>query len=104
MSCFRLLETGATGLEGTPRSSHLALAPSCQAAPAARRFVDEHTPELPAGERDALQLLTSELVTNAVTHGHTEIQLGVTVGSNGVIVAVHDRDALMPEQRPYTTD
>ncbi len=104
MSCARLLESGRARLEASWRSWHTELAPALRAVPAARRFVDEHAAQLPDGEREALSLLTSELVTNAVTHARSSVGLGVTVASNGVLVVVHDGDSLLPEQRPYTAE
>jgi two-component sensor histidine kinase len=67
----------------------------------ARRFVLEHAPDLPQDTRDSLLLLTSELVTNAVLHARTEIELGLTIGDDSIVVTVHDLDLARPEQDPY---
>ncbi len=61
----------------------------------------EHAPPLPDDTADVLLLLTSELVTNAVLHARTAIELGITVGERSVVVTVHDLDLTRPEQRPY---
>ncbi|GAC1444618.1 MAG: hypothetical protein NVSMB55_21550 [Mycobacteriales bacterium] len=37
-------------------------------------------------------LLTSELVTNAVIHARTPIEVGITVTDRSVVVTVHDED------------
>ncbi len=58
----------------------------------ARRFVDEHAPPLTDATRDALSLLTSELVTNAVIHARTALQVGITVSTTFVLVTVFDLD------------
>lgn len=67
----------------------------------ARRFVADHAPALPDDTRDALLLLTSELVTNAVLHARTRIEVGVTVSRHSVLVTVHDLDLARAEQQPY---
>ena len=46
-------------------------------------------------------LLTSELVTNAVLHARTAIELGITIADDSVVVTVHDLDLARPEQDPY---
>ena len=58
----------------------------------ARRFVGEHAPPLTESTRDALILLTSELVTNAVIHARTALQVGITVSTTFVLVTVFDLD------------
>ena len=67
----------------------------------ARRFVLEHAPDLPSDTEDSLLLLTSELVTNAVLHARTAIELGITIGDDSIVVTVHDLDLARPEQNPY---
>lgn len=67
----------------------------------ARAFVCEHAPPLPEDTADTLQLLTSELVTNAVLHARSAIEVGITVGLVSVLVTVHDEDLPHAEQRPY---
>jgi len=69
----------------------------------ARRFVLEHAPDLPVETQDSLVLLTSELVTNAVLHARTAIELGIAVGEDSVLVTVHDLDLARPEQDPYAS-
>jgi two-component sensor histidine kinase len=69
----------------------------------ARRFVLEHAPDLPPETEDSLLLLTSELVTNAVLHARTEIELGITIADDSIVVTVHDLDLARPEQDPYAS-
>jgi anti-sigma regulatory factor (Ser/Thr protein kinase) len=50
--------------------------PSTLAAPGlARRYVASRAAAWPAGQRDVVELLASELVTNAVLHGHGPVEL-----------------------------
>jgi two-component sensor histidine kinase len=84
-------------------SFHLHLDPVPRLVAEARRFVLSHAPELDADTSDALQLLTSELVTNAVLHARTPIELGITIADESVLVTVHDLDLARPEQNPYGT-
>ncbi len=80
---------------------HLHLEPLPRLVGAARAFVARHAPPLPSETADALVLLTSELVTNAVLHARTPIEVGITVGQHSVLVTVHDLDQTRPEQQPY---
>lgn len=47
---------------------------------------------------DAL-LLVSELVTNAVQHGHAPVRLSVDCDSSGITVAVEDANPSLPRRR-----
>lgn len=55
-------------------------------------LLDDHLPTLASPTRDDLLLLTSELVTNAVIHAQTQIELGLMIGERHVVVTVHDLD------------
>lgn len=57
-----------------------------------RRFVTSRAPELQEDARDALELLTSELVTNAIIHARTPLRVGMLVTALSVVVTVHDLD------------
>jgi two-component sensor histidine kinase len=92
-----VLEAGDAVVE----SFHLHIEPLPRQVSAARSFVREHAPPLPAETTEVLLLLTSELVTNAVLHARTDIELGITVADRSVLVTVHDEDLARPEQRPY---
>ena len=100
MSCQRVLPDALDG-DVVVSEHHLHLAPLPRLVGEARRFVREHAPPLPRATVDALLLLTSELVTNAVLHARTEIEVGITVAEHSVLVTVHDLDLTMPQQRPY---
>jgi two-component sensor histidine kinase len=63
----------------------------------ARRFVADNAPALPAPVHDVLLLLTSELVTNAVIHARTPLEVGITVTDVSVLVTVHDEDLGLSE-------
>lgn len=80
---------------------HLQLDPLPRLVSEARRFVLSHAPGLPADTEDALLLLTSELVTNAVLHARTPLDIAITVTEESLVVSVHDLDLARPEQRPY---
>jgi len=71
---------------------HLHLDPVPRVVGVARRFIREHAPALPEDLTDVLLLLTSELVTNAVIHARTSLEVGITVTDRSIIVTVHDQD------------
>lgn len=62
-------------------------------APGLARFalVDWCSEELDADELDKARLLTSELVTNAVVHGHGQIVLRAELNEHRVLVEVIDQ-------------
>lgn len=93
MSCYRIPEGVALPPgEVVVHQDHLRLPPVPRVVPEARRFVDAHAPGVPAEVRDVLLLLTSELVTNAVIHARTEVEIGITVTDQSLLVTVHDED------------
>ncbi len=87
--------------EVVEQTFHLRLDPLPRLVAAARQFVAEHAPTLPPETLDALLLLTSELVTNAVLHARTPLEVGITLTQTSVLVTVHDLDLTRPEQQPY---
>ena len=50
---------------------------------------------------DAAALLVTELVTNAIVHAHTAIDLQIAVGTHGVRVEVRDGSPNRPTPRHY---
>lgn len=58
-------------------------------------------PDLPDDVLDTMHLLTSEVVTNAVVHARTRVEVAVLVSDRAVVVAVHDLDLATPLQEPY---
>jgi len=57
----------------------------------ARSLVRETLAGFDGGARDVALLLTSELVTNAILHARTPVQLGVLVDGGRALVCVADR-------------
>ena len=70
--------------------------PDPTSAGEARRFVAEALSGL-AFDIDCAQLLANELVTNAVRHAGTDIQVAVSIDGNDLLVSVEDGDARVPE-------
>ena len=101
MSCERLLPDVLPPGDAVQTTHHLHLDPLPRLVAEARQFVLAHAPDLPEETEDALVLLTSELVTNAILHARTPLQLGITVAEESVLVTVHDLDLARPEQAPY---
>jgi anti-sigma regulatory factor (Ser/Thr protein kinase) len=83
----------------------LDLAPSARSTAHARHFVVD---TLRAWGCDAMAetaaLLTSELVTNAILHARTMIQVSVHRLSDGVQVDVTDSSIAVPVRRPASQD
>lgn len=64
----------------------------------ARRFLDEKLPELGfVGDTSVVQLLASEIVSNAVRHGLPPIALTVSIADGHANVSISDSD---PERLP----
>jgi two-component sensor histidine kinase len=78
----------------------LPLQPLPRSVGEARRFVASHVPALPADAESALLLLTSELVTNAVLHARTDVDVSVVVAEQSVVVMVHDEDLALSGSSP----
>lgn len=96
MSCYRLLTRALPDDEVVESVDHLHLEPLPRVVQSARSFVGEHLPDGDADTLDTILLLTSELVTNAVIHARTAIEVGITVTTNKVLVTVHDEDLGLP--------
>jgi PAS domain S-box-containing protein len=82
----------------------LHLEPMPQSARRARQLVTDVLDE--AGQlelTDAATLLVSELVTNAVLHARTGMDVSVFASSQGVRVEVTDHNPLPPQRRGYST-
>lgn len=86
MSCERVLPHALRSGEVVEGTWHVQLDPLPRLVASARAFVASHAPPLPDGTVDALLLLTSELVTNAVLHARTPLEVGITVGQQSVLV------------------
>jgi len=70
----------------------LELEPVPQMVSRARDFVRQHMPPLDEDTYETVLLLTSELVTNAVIHARTTLEVGVTVTTRSLVVTVFDYD------------
>ena len=84
--------------EATTR--HVDLDPVPSSVGIARSFVGETLTDLDEEGRDVAQLLTSELVTNAILHARTPVQLGVLVDVDRALVCVADQLPDGPELSP----
>jgi anti-sigma regulatory factor (Ser/Thr protein kinase) len=70
---------------------HVHLDPVPASVSLARSFVRETLSDLSEDELDVVVLLTSELVTNAILHARTPVQVGVVRDRSQLMVAVEDR-------------
>jgi signal transduction histidine kinase len=87
------------------RRALLGLEPTPQAAGEARRFVAGTCDRWGIdGVIDELTVTVSELVTNAVLHARTEIEVELCVMGGAVTISVIDRDPRPPVIRPVRLD
>jgi anti-sigma regulatory factor (Ser/Thr protein kinase) len=86
-------------------SATLRLAPVPSSVPEARRFVRGLLAQWSL-ERltDTAVLLTSEVVTNAVLHARTDVEVTVTRMGDAVQVQVHDGSSVSPVQRRHSAE
>jgi anti-sigma regulatory factor (Ser/Thr protein kinase) len=94
-------------MSGTLRDRQaLTLAPEPSAVGRARRFVAAQCRRhhLPREVTDAAVLLTSEVVTNAFTHGRSDARLVVTVTTGAVMVEVGDDNSRQPRLQTVDRD
>jgi anti-sigma regulatory factor (Ser/Thr protein kinase) len=80
-------------------TEHLKLDPVPASVGIARRFVRDLLAGVDEDSLDTVLLLASELVTNAILHAHTPVELGVCVDGGRALVCVADR---MPGSEPLT--
>jgi DNA-binding NarL/FixJ family response regulator len=77
--------------------SQRTLGPDISSSAAARRFMEETLSRWSCGELlDVVNLLVSELVTNAVVHGGSEADVSVILTPRALRVEVGDRDEFVP--------
>jgi anti-sigma regulatory factor (Ser/Thr protein kinase) len=89
-----------------PSPERLALAPEPAAVPAARRFVETRC-GLWGVDREttaSAALVMSELVTNAVRHAHTPIEVSLKRARGELTISVADASRLQPEIPPTELD
>jgi DNA-binding NarL/FixJ family response regulator len=81
------------------------LAPELQSAGTARKFVDETLRRWDCGEQlDVVTLLVSEVVTNAIVHAGTEVEVSVGLTPDAVRIEVTDKESELPVARRATDD
>jgi anti-sigma regulatory factor (Ser/Thr protein kinase) len=87
-----------------PAEGILDLPASPRSVPVARRLARRagEAAGLPVDVSDVLQLLVSELVTNAVVHARTEIRLHVVVTAEQIRIEVCDQAGLQPRLRTHS--
>jgi hypothetical protein len=80
-----------------PEIPTLVVAPYIPNIGVARRFVASAVGDTP--RRPELEVLTSEVVANAVTHAGTDVTVQVQAGNGRARVEVHDGCAELPQLR-----
>lgn len=79
------------------------LPPRAASASAARRLVTDALTGTPYEDlSDSAALAVSELVTNALVHAGTEIEVQVSIDPRGVLVEVHDGNPQAPMRRSHS--
>ncbi|HZT64683.1 MAG TPA: ATP-binding protein [Acidimicrobiales bacterium] len=84
--------------------SHLELKPDPKAPKQARAFVADHLPDIDEDTADTIALLVSELVTNAVLHARTALEVGVSRSADEVLVSVGDLVETHPQPDSQAED
>jgi len=77
------------------------LAPDPQSVGSAREVVGKVTATLPRRAREAAELITSELATNAVQHAGTPFQVFAAADDSGVEVVVSDQAGWTAGSTPH---
>lgn len=81
------------------------LPPEPASATRARRLAREQLASIcPPEALDTIALLVTELVTNAILHAQTPLQLQIEATGDRVRLRVEDSSARQPERRSYETD
>lgn len=102
MVTSRFVPDGLSEGDRAQECHQVTLEPLPRSVAVARRFVRSHAPDVPAETAASLELLTSELVTNAVLHARTVLDVELLVTSRTLVVGVHDLDLTTALQTPYT--
>ena len=92
MSCYRISARAVPAGDVVELTEHVHLEPVPRDVGEARRFIRANAPALPDDLMSTVLLLTSELVTNAVIHARTPLEVGITVTDRSLVVTVHDED------------
>lgn len=86
---------------GAVDDRRLELPPAARSVPLARRWVADQLVDGPASDLvDAAELLTTEVVTNAVLHAGTILTVTLTTTASGVRVSVADGSGVPVVRRP----
>jgi two-component sensor histidine kinase len=81
------------------------LPPEPASATRARRLAREQLASVCGPETlDTVALLVTELVTNAILHARTPLQLQIDTGDDHVRLCVEDASDRRPERRTYASD
>ena len=83
--------------------ARLTLAPQTASAGLARRWLAEQLADSEVDLAETALLLTSEIVTNAVLHARTPIDVAVQVAPGRVRIEVADRSPVLPVTKHYHT-
>jgi anti-sigma regulatory factor (Ser/Thr protein kinase) len=101
VSCEHVLRQRADLDLSTRATAHeVDLEPVPSAAGVARSFVRQTFAAVDEDSQDVALLLTSELVTNAILHARTPVQLAVLLDEDKALVCVADRLADGPALSP----
>ena len=100
IALLALQRGGASRLAGA--ANRLALAPELDAPRLARRWVQSLLSGFDDAQREVATLLLAELVTNAVLHARSQIEVAVVVVAGGRLrVEVADLSPLLPSPKGY---
>lgn len=92
-------------VEHVLQSSHRKLGPDVASSAAARRFMEETLRRWACGDvLDVVNLLVTELVTNAVVHGGSEADVSVILTPSALRVEVGDQDDFVPSPKGTADD
>lgn len=102
MPCESVLGLSSPPLRPQPgaQARRLELPPVPSSVGTARNFVQEALADAEPEQQQTALLLASELVTNAILHARTEVELGVLVDGDQALVCVADRVPDSPELAP----
>ncbi|GAC1532782.1 MAG: hypothetical protein NVS3B12_11210 [Acidimicrobiales bacterium] len=88
----------------TSGTAHLTLEPESSSAAVARRWVVERLSHFREDASDDVALLVTEVVTNAIIHAKTSIDVGVSIVAGAARVEVVDRSPVFPTAKNYTVN
>lgn len=104
MSWREVLTEALPSVNAVPQLEPLSLEADVRNVAVARRFVAEKTAVLGDELAHDVGVIASELVTNAVVHARTPLQVAVAVTDDTVVVMVHDLDLGRREEPMHERD